>query len=86
MNIRLIKTCDACPEQYDAVLDDGTQVGYLRLRHGYFSVSCPGVSGITVYDAYTFGDGCFNDEEREKHLRKAVKKIKRYLNESQRIY
>ena len=35
--IELVKTCGACPEQYDAYFE-GYQVGYLRLRHGTFRV------------------------------------------------
>ena len=31
--IKLVKTCSACPEQYDAFYEDH-QVGYLRVRHG----------------------------------------------------
>lgn len=38
MSIEFKQTCFACPEQYDAV-DDGREVGYLRLRHGHFTVS-----------------------------------------------
>lgn len=30
--IHLVKTCEACPEQYDAYLGE-KRVGYLRLRH-----------------------------------------------------
>ena len=38
--IKLTLTCTACPEQYDA-LYEGKVVGYLRLRHGSFTVhSC----------------------------------------------
>jgi len=33
---KLVLTCGACPEQYD-VFKNGQQVGYLRLRHGFFS-------------------------------------------------
>ena len=35
LEIKLIQTCGACPEQYDAFIGE-EQVGYLRLRHGYF--------------------------------------------------
>ncbi|QRY51708.1 hypothetical protein [Mycolicibacterium septicum] len=70
-DIRLERTCFACPEQYDAFVGD-TQVGYLRLRHGYFHVEFPDVGGETVYEAYTVGDGIFDDEdERVYHLQRA---------------
>lgn len=47
--IRLIQTCEACPEQYDAVDSAGRTVGYLRLRWGHFSVECPDEDGEVVY-------------------------------------
>jgi hypothetical protein len=75
MMYRLVKTCGACPEQYDVFL--GTeQVGYLRLRHGYFRADYPGCGHETVYEAHTRGDGCFNDdEERDLHLTRAIEAI-----------
>ena len=69
--IELKMTCGACPEQYDAFLND-ENIGYLRLRHGYFRAE---FKGKTVYDSYTIGDGCFEYEERNKHLKKAKKAI-----------
>ena len=68
--IRLVMTCGACPEQYDAFIGD-TQVGYLRLRHGYFQVRYPDVGGELVYDSATRGDGLFEESEREYHLTRA---------------
>jgi len=68
--IELVQTCGACPEQYDAFLD-GKQVGYLRLRHGYFSVTYPDVSGEYVYEAEPKGDGLFEDDERSGYLANA---------------
>jgi plasmid stability protein len=32
--VRLVRTCFACPEQYDAFIGE-EKVGYLRLRHGH---------------------------------------------------
>lgn len=46
--IRLVQTCQACPEQYDAFHGDEL-VGYLRLRGGCFRVDCPNVRGKAVY-------------------------------------
>ncbi len=56
----LVCTCSACPEQYD-VFDkqEQRQVGYLRLRHGYFRADYPDCGGNTVYSADTIGDGAF---------------------------
>lgn len=65
--IELVKTCNFCPEQYDAFID-GKQVGYLRLRHGYFAVQYPGPMGEIVYEAEPEGDGLFEDGEREGYL------------------
>jgi hypothetical protein len=67
-------TSDACPEQYDAFLD-GKQVGYLRLRHGFFRVDFPECGGETIYEADPNGDGEFTDEERDYYLRFAVDAI-----------
>lgn len=72
--IRLEMTCGACPEQYDAFVDD-KQVGYLRLRHGHFRVEFPECGGETVYESDTIGDGIFDDSERELHIRRAVDAI-----------
>lgn len=67
VNFRLEKTCHACPEQYDAFLND-KRVGYLRLRHGHFTVSYPDVGGELLFDANPKGDGIFDEEEREFYL------------------
>lgn len=69
--IELVQTCGACPEQYDAYLN-GQQVGYLRLRHGYFRAEC---YGKIVYEAYPRGDGCFDSEEKTFYLNRAVEAI-----------
>lgn len=76
--ISLIQTCGACPEQYDAFLD-GELVGYLRLRHGYFSVEYPDVGGKLIYEATTQGDGIFDEDERVKHLSEAKSAIAKEL-------
>jgi hypothetical protein len=70
----LVMTCGACPEQYDVFLD-GTEVGYLRLRHGRFAASYPGVTGREVYASATYGDGIFEDRERLFQLTKAIQAI-----------
>jgi len=76
--VRLVLTCGACPEQYDAFVGE-ERVAYLRLRHGYFYASCPWVEGETVYESNTRGDGIFDSEEREKELKAAVAAIKTWL-------
>lgn len=75
--IRLEETCGACPEQYDAYLGD-YKVGYLRLRHGIFTVQC---GGRTVFEAYPDGDGCFTAEERNRYLELAKFTIWQWLKE-----
>jgi hypothetical protein len=71
MQVRLIQTCTACPEQYDAYLDH-TQIGYLRLRHGSFRADYPDAQGPTVYRTQPKGDGCFEEDERLPYLKAAV--------------
>jgi hypothetical protein len=77
--IRLVQTCRAYPEQYDAFDEQGNQVGYLRLRHGVFTVDCPDSMGKTVYDAGPEGDGEFEDNERDYFLRFAVDAILKWM-------
>lgn len=72
--IKLVRTCDSCPEQYDAYLGD-EKVGYLRLRHGHFRVECPDNGGQLMYEAHPHGDGCFDADERDDHLRQAALSI-----------
>lgn len=74
----LVNTCAACPEQYN-VFKDGTQVGYLRLRHGTFRAHAPGVGGDIVYQSSTRGDGIFNADERPYELSNAVLAIQGWL-------
>ena len=74
MNIELVMTCSACPEQYDAYWND-LLVGYLRLRHGEFTVRFPDVGGEIIYDARPDGDGSFEDYERDYFLIEAEKAI-----------
>lgn len=78
--ILFVKTCDACPEQYDAMLD-GVQVGYLRLRHGTFTVAVPDVSGHLVYVGHPRGDGLFEPEERDYYMRQAAHNIMEWVKE-----
>lgn len=78
--IRLEQTCQVCPEQYDAYLDEtGEHVGYLRLSHGYFSVHFRSSHGELLYDAHPGGDGIFLDDERSEYLAVAVRAIRKAL-------
>lgn len=78
-----IKTCDACPEQYDVLREhaagDQYEIAYARLRHGSFTVQNEPL-GEMIYQ-HTFKEplGQFPDEKvRMKYLRKAIKKIDAY--------
>lgn len=67
----------ACPEQYD-VYKDNKQVGYLRLRHGWFRADYPQIchsGGETIYQAWPKGDGAFENDEREYYLTEAINAI-----------
>ncbi len=73
-------TCTACPEQYD-VFKDGRQVAYMRMRHGWFRVAVPDVTGDTIYSAEPEGDGCFKAHERLVYMKKALDNIKETTQE-----
>ena len=68
-HVRLVLTCDACPEQYDAFIGD-ENVGYFRLRHGEFRVDAS--DGRTVYEALPEGAGAFEEGERDEYLRAGI--------------
>jgi hypothetical protein len=72
-------TCYACPESYDVFLE-GTQIGYLRLRHGHFTAVYPDVGGVLVYQADPVGDGIFQDSEREHYLVHAIEALLHHKN------
>lgn len=76
----LDETCGACPEQYDAYLDD-QMVGYFRLRHGYFTVEvyCEDIWG-DAYSAEPKGDGIFEPDEREYYLIEGLRSIDSLLH------
>lgn len=78
--MRLHQTCSACPEQYD-VYHGKLRVGYLRLRHGYFTAQYLGVSGELVYEAFTKGDGVFEEYERKFHLDEAITALRKRMKQ-----
>ena len=82
-DIELVQTCEACPEQYDAMLN-GERVGYLRLRWGWLTVECPWVNGQEVYEMQTGHElaGEFEDDkQRKKQLKKARKAIAKWVSD-----
>lgn len=71
--LELIRTCSACPEQYNLVIDD-KPAGYFRLRHGEFRVDFPECGDETVYESEEMGgDGLFDAAERGKFLAAGLK-------------
>ena len=77
--LKITQTCGACPEQYEVFKEDGEQVGYLRLRHGGFTVSYPSCGGDLIYESATKGDGAFEDDERAHYLNQAIEAIIRKM-------
>lgn len=77
--MELVMTCQACPEQYDVIGEDGEVVGYLRLRWGHFSAHAYGPGGPVVYTAQPDGDGVFEYYERDKYLTAAKEAIRAYI-------
>lgn len=75
---RVVKTCSACPEQYD-VFFNGEQIAYIRLRWGVLTCDL----GKTEIYRYTFEDdtkGFFDsDYEREIFINDILKTILKYL-------
>ena len=73
-----MRTCSACPEQYDVFDKDGNQVGYVRLRYGNLKCEYPDCGGVMVYHE-NFEDGlkgCFDDnDERMEYLHEIVNAI-----------
>jgi hypothetical protein len=79
--LKLVCTCNACPEQYDVFGANGKKVGYLRLRHGFFRAEYPDCLEETVYEAHPRGDGLFEPDEREMYLKAAVAALKKRIAE-----
>lgn len=74
-DINLVGTSTGFPEQYDAYYRD-KQVGYLRLRHGSFTVAFPDCGYNIIYQGWPEGDGEFETiEERTYYLEKAKEAI-----------
>ena len=80
---KLILECRAFPEAYDVFIDN-KEIGYLRLRHGYFKAIyyLKDEDGEAVYDAEPKGDGEFDDDEREYYLNKAIEEIDKYIKKN----
>lgn len=63
---KVVRTCDACPEQYDIYDKDGHQVAYVRERWEHLTVECPDCGDILVFSAdLTDEKQCVKDFEKE---------------------
>lgn len=82
MTLFLLRTCLACPEQYNVYTEDGSQAGYIRLRWGTLSLEYPD-TGCDLAYCYNFPDnlkGSFdNEEERETYINEIIDVIKEKL-------
>lgn len=90
-DIRLVKTCNLSPEQYDAYIGD-EKMGYIRLRWGLFEVRRktwqPNEENENLYEhEFDFGNptdpyGDFDtDEQRDYYLTRAKEALLNdYLN------
>lgn len=77
--LSFIRTCHACPEQYDVFYGD-IRVGYVRFRHGNFTVDCPDAFDENVLKIKVdSGSGIFSDEERTEYLQKAADSILHWM-------
>lgn len=76
--LTLVQTCGACPEVYEVYKKDKL-IGYMRLRHGRFSVNVPYTGGEEIMSGYPKGDGIFEFNERMTWLHKGVAAIKKHL-------
>lgn len=77
--LKLFQTCFACPEQYDVYYNDAL-VGYIRYRHGIFSVN-PVINGNYDFTndlmIFTTDDdsGILSETQRKELLPQALQKI-----------
>lgn len=83
--LNFVKTCEACPEQYDVFKGDKI-VGYVRLRWGVLSCCYPDYEGEEIYSK-SFDDawqGEFEDDnERNKYLIIIAKELNEYLEKQE---
>ena len=71
-----IRTCDACPEQYD-IYSNGEKVGYVRLRFGCLTVDYNNAKVYHHCFRYDEYKGSFDTNvEREIFLKLIAKKLK----------
>ena len=87
LNLRYnwVKTCDACPEQYDILDENGKTIAYVRARWGIIYCDCPDVMGDRVFsESFSVNDyaGCFEDDEhRSRYFHRIEDAIDAYYKE-----
>lgn len=69
--MKLVLTSAACPEQYTLRDDHGTEIGFFRLRHGWFRAE-DGYGQILHDTRELASDGVFEGDEREQHMVPAI--------------
>lgn len=78
-DLEFVKTCPACPEQYDVYDEHHNIVGYIRLRWGGLICEYPDVFGELIYTASVGEDGLGgmfdSEEQRMYHLTTIADKI-----------
>ena len=83
MELKFIKTCNACPEQYDVVDEENKCIAYVRLRWGRLTAETEVIGELIYWHDFKEGfKGEFTILEREKYLKIIEKEILKYLKSS----
>lgn len=89
--LAFVRTCGACPEQYDVYDGRGSQVGYVRLRWGVLEAEFEECGGPTIY-THAFTDdgdmfkGAFDSqEEREYHLNQIALALRQTIDSNEKV-
>jgi hypothetical protein len=68
--VKIVRTCSACPSQWDLFADDGTSY-YARYRHGYFYCEDSFGKTCATWNSGNSWEGVMSDDEMKKILEKA---------------
>ena len=84
MGLNFVKTCPACPEQYDVFDSTGKQVGYVRLRWGRLRCDYPKAGAETIYLSPVTSNTRFighfdSEEQRQYYLNLVANSILTYI-------
>lgn len=74
MNLKFVKTCPACPEQYDVFNKEGKIVAYIRLRWGTITIQCPDSVGVVILNenyGYEMCGEFMRDKDRKAFIKRA---------------